>query len=69
MPTPRQNPEAIQTITEFDRPTAMLKSQYGTVPYSVWCERDVMRIREQGGQAVIVERDGLIAIAHAPMQP
>ena len=41
----------------------MLQSQYGDVTFWEWCDREVVRMRANGGQAVVVKMKGMIAVA------
>jgi len=41
----------------------MLQSQYGNTTYREWCEKEVVRMRANGGQAVVVEMNGMVAVA------
>ena len=41
----------------------MLQSQYGYTTYCEWCDREMMRIRANGGQAVVVEMKDMVAVA------
>ncbi len=49
-------------ITIWGEPNSPLSSQYGTIPYKEWCLKEVERMRANGGQAVIVELDGMVAV-------
>ena len=54
---------ADKQMTLWTRPDEVLKSQYGTVTYREWCEREVQRIVTTGGHARLVERpDGFVAL-------
>jgi len=52
-----------KNITTRGEPKSMLQSQYGNVTYREWCEKEVVRMRANGGQAIVVEMDGMVAVA------
>lgn len=52
-----------KNLTTWGGPQSVLASQYGNVTYREWCEKEVVRMRANGGLAVVVERNGLIALA------
>jgi len=50
-------------ITIWGNPETPLQSQWGTVTYKTWCQNEMMRINALGGNASVVERDGMIAVS------
>ena len=58
-----KQPDTRKNITVWETPNTMLQSQYGNVTYLDWCEKEVVRTRANGRQAVIVKMKGMIALA------
>jgi hypothetical protein len=53
-----------QTVTHWTRPDELIKSGYGMITYSEWCERERARINARGDGVKIVRRqDGMIALS------
>ena len=51
-------------VTDWGKPTDMLESQYGTIPYREWCQREAERINQRGdGVRIVVKGNGLIALS------
>jgi hypothetical protein len=52
-------------LTEFTNPLDMIDSQWGTIKYREWCERERDRINaKDGGKVKIVTRaGGMIALS------
>jgi hypothetical protein len=63
MTTTKQTLDTRQNITTWGEPKDMLQSQYGNTTYREWCEKEVVRMRANGGQAIVVEMDGIVAVA------
>jgi hypothetical protein len=42
-------------MTEFTPPDEIINSQYGAVPFRVWCEREVERINSHGKKVEVVK--------------
>ena len=61
--TKQQTLDTRKNITVWGEPKSMLQSQYGNVTFREWCDREVVRMRANGGQYVVVERYGMVAIA------
>lgn len=41
----------------------MMQSQYGNVTYREWCELEKTRMITNGRKVVLIEMDGMIALA------
>lgn len=63
MTTPKKEDDDKNTITTWSRPNEMLQSQYGNVTYREWCELEKARMLTHGRKVVVVELDGMIALA------
>jgi hypothetical protein len=58
-----QTPDTRKNVTTWGDPKTILQSQYGNVSYREWCNKEVVRMRANGGQAVVVEKFGMVAVA------
>jgi hypothetical protein len=63
MTTTKQTLDTWKNLTTWGEPKSTLQSQYGNTTYREWCEKEVVRMRANGGQAVVVEMDGMVAVA------
>jgi len=63
MTTTKQTLDTRKNITVWGDPKSMLQSQYGNVTYREWCLCEVVRMCANGGQAVVVEMGGMVAVA------
>lgn len=52
-----------KNITVWGDPKNILKSQYGLVPYRDWCEKEIVRMRANVRETVLVEMEGMVAVA------
>jgi len=59
----RKNGGGERQITEYADPGETFTSQYGTVTYREWCEKELARINAGGSKAMIgTDKDGNIAL-------
>ena len=53
------------SLTWPENPDGLLESQYGLVPYGLWCERESERINAKGGRKTVVRqrtKDGFVFV-------
>jgi hypothetical protein len=55
--------ENITNITTWGDPKTWVESQYGNITYEQWCEKEIARIHENGGQAEMVRLNGQVCVA------
>ena len=53
----------IKPLTQWSEPDEIIRSGYGDIPYSEWCEREIQRIARHGKTVRIHKRkEGMIAL-------
>ena len=58
-----QTLDSRKNITTWGEAKSRLQSQYGNTTYREWCEKEVVRMCANGQQAIVVEMDGMVAVA------
>ena len=50
-------------VTNIERENDPVTTPKGAVTYLAWCEREAERMNHQGGQVVVLRKNGLCAVA------
>ncbi len=64
----KTEPEAAlgtDTLTVWGFPTTLLDSQYGSITYGDWCEREAKRISSSSRKATVLRQGNMVCVALA----